>query len=652
MAKTKFIMDRAEDELNENQREYLKTLNNQLRNKPRELTKKQQQQIIQVYKKAYMDTINRGIKNAYGDSKAVKNLTAAYSQQIYDELLKVVMKYNSQAAKDLSDINKQMMQLLMGDGYQQIKEQVDKLVDIVNADTVEQLIRGKLYEDRKGLDKRLWSCTNTSGEKIEDAVASCMAEGMSAADMAENLKQFAMGGHHTWSRNKIREKLGSGYARKYSGGLDYESLRLARTTITHQAQIETINTRKVNPYMGGVKWHSNHEAGRTCDLCNSRDGHIFIVDKEDIPLDHPNGACWLEPVWMINGKEATPEEIAKDMRAWANGEKNSGAMDKIPEYKGLGGTAKTKPKTTRVKTTTTKKKTATTKTTKKTTTTAQGGIYTPEERAAKYTELHETLKKQISKTNKKYTTEGILEALKQAPLDVQDIYLSIGEFQRTNSTGGAFYSLGDKKIHMSLKDDRNLRIRYFGEKHRYDVLFHEWGHLIDDQGVTKRSKEYKFADGKELMFAKITMDTAVKPTGLAQSFERDMNNWKAKWVEEKFQGKKTLADTPAPLVNGKFADFLQQNEVFTIALQDAARGMSKGAVKTKWGHDTNYYTRNAVGNINEYEAACIEVSSELWAEISSSMTQPETRKFLYENFPEMMKSYEKIVKKTLKTIKK
>lgn len=615
--------------------DYLKTLNGQLNNKPKELTKKQQQQIIQVYKKAYMDTINRGIKNAYGDSKAVKNLTAAYSQQIYDELLKVVMKYNSQAAKDLSDINKQMMQLLMGDGYKQIKDQVDKLVDIVNADTVEQLIRGKVYEDRKGLDKRLWSCTNTSGEKIEDAVASCMAEGMSAADMAENLKEFAMGGHHTWSRNKIREKLGSGYARKYSSGLDYESLRLARTTITHQAQIETINTRKVNPYMGGVKWHSNHEAGRTCDLCNSRDGHIFIVDKEDIPLDHPNGACWLEPVWMINGKEATPEEIAKDMRAWANGEKNSGAMDKIPEYKGLGGTK------------------APAKSIKKTIKKAvkQRGIYTEEERAAKYTELHETLKKQISKTNKKYTTEGILEALKQAPLEVQDMYLSIGKFQRTNSTGGAFYSPTDKKIHMSLKDERNLRIQ-FGEKHRYDVLFHEWGHMIDDQATPDDFKMYRFSGGSEPMYSKITLKNAIKPTGLAQAFERDMNNWKAKWVEEKFHGKKTLDNTPAPLVNGKFADFLHDNEVFTIALQDAAKGMSAGAVKTKWGHDAKYYTRNQDGNISAYESACIEVSSELWAEISSSMTQPETRKFLYENFPEMMKSYDKLVKDTLKQFKK
>lgn len=615
--------------------DYLKTLNGQLNNKPKELTKKQQQQIIQVYKKAYMDTINRGIKNAYGDNKAVKNLTAAYSQQIYNELLKVVMKYNSKVATDLADINKQMMQLLMGDGYKQIKDQVDKLVDIVNADTVEQVIRGKLYQDRKGLDKRLWSCTNTSGEKIEDAVASCMAEGMSAADMAENLKEFAMGGHHTWSRNKIREKLGSGYARKYSSGLDYESLRLARTTITHQAQIETINTRKVNPYMGGVKWHSNHEAGRTCDLCNSRDGHIFIVDKEDIPLDHPNGACWLEPVWMINGKEATPEEIAKDMKAWANGEKNSGAMNKIPEYKGLGGT-KTPAKSIK-------------KTIKKAV--KQRGIYTTEERAAKYTELEQVLKKQISKTNKKYTTEGILEALKQAPLEVQDMYLSIGKFQRTNSTGGAFYSPTDKKIHMSLKDERNLRIQ-FGEKHRYDVLFHEWGHMIDDQATPDDFKMYRFSGGSEPMYSKITLKNAIKPTGLAQAFERDMNNWKAKWVEEKFHGKKTLDNTPAPLVNGKFADFLHDNEVFTIALQDAAKGMSAGAVKTKWGHDTKYYTRNQDGNISAYESACIEVSSELWAEISSNMTQPETRKFLYENFPEMMKSYDKLVKDTLKQFKK
>lgn len=641
MAKTKFISNTQ----TENGLEYLDTLNKQLRNKPKALTKKQQQQIIQVYKKAYMDTIHKGVQAAYGDKKKLKRLTAAYSQQLYDELQKVVKKYNGQVNSELADINKQMMQLLMGDDYQQIKDQVDKLVDIVNADTVEQLIRGKVYEDGKGLDKRLWNATSKSGEKIEDAVASCTAEGMGAADMAQNLKEFAMGGHHTWSRNKIREKLGSGYARKYSGGLDYESLRLARTTITHQAQIETINTKRVNPYMGGIKWHSNHEAGRTCDLCNERDGHIFITDKEDVPLDHPNGACWLEPVWMINGKEATPEEIAKDMKAWANGEKNSGSMDKIPEYKGLGGTTKAKTTKTTKTTKDTIKKTTKTKA-------AKGGIYTEEERAAKYVELHRTLKKQIPKTNKKFTPEGVLEALKQAPLDVQDMYLSVGKFVRTNSTGGAFYSPSDKQIHMSVKDERNLRVKYFGEKRRYDVLFHEWGHLIDNQGNKEVTELYKFSGGERRLVSTLTVKDSVNENGLAQSFERDMKNWQSKWVKEKFNGKKTLDDTMMTLANDKFADFLHKNEIHTIALQDAAKGMSAGAVNTRWGHDLNYYTRNAGNKINGYESACIEVSSELWAEISSSMTQPETRKFLYENFPETMKSYEKIVKDVLKTVKK
>ena len=632
----------------QNSIDYFKALNSQLNSKRRELTKKQQQQIIQVYKKAYIEILNKSIEQSYGDNEALTKLTAAYSQQLYKALNEVMKKYNEQMGKDFIRMNTETMRQLMGKDFRRITDQVNKLVDIANRDAVEQIIQGKVYEGGKGLDERLWNATSKSGEKIQDAVASCMAEGMGAAEMAENLKQFAMGGHHTWSRNKIREKLGSGYARKYSGGLDYESLRLARTTITHQAQVETINTKRVNPYMGGVQWHSNHEAGRTCAKCNELDGRLFIIDKEDIPLDHPNGACWLEPVWMINGKKATPEDIAKDMKAWANGEKNSGAMDKIPEYKGLGGTAKpkTKPKTTRVKTT--KTKAATTKTKDKAAK-INKGIYTPQERAAKYAELYETLENEMRTTNKKYTVDGVLDALQHAPLDVQDMYLSVGKFQRTNSTRGAFYNPSDFKIHMSFSDDRNLRLR-FGEKHRYDVLFHEWGHLIDDQGAGDKVKSYKFSGGNERMYTKLTLKDAVKPTGLAQSFERDMKNWQSKWALEHCN--KPLENIPAPLANGKFADFLRKNELYTIALQDAAKGMSAGAVDAGWGHDLKYYTRRQDRNISAYESACIEVSSELWAEINSSMTQPETREFLYENFPEMMKSYEKIVKSTLKTIKK
>ena len=194
-----------------------------------------------------------------------------------------------------------------------------------------------MYHDGKGLDKRIWDSAKMSGDKISTAINSCIAQGMGAAEMSQNLKEFAMGGHHTWGRNKIREKLGDGYARKYSGGLDYEALRLARTTLTHQAQISVINSSKVNPYMDAVIWHSDHQAGRTCQQCIDRDGTKYYLNKGSVPLDHPNGMCWLEPAYSM-----TPEEMAKDMKAWAAGEKNSGLMDKIPEYKGLGGKAKPK----------------------------------------------------------------------------------------------------------------------------------------------------------------------------------------------------------------------------------------------------------------------------------------------------------------------
>ena len=316
--------------------DYVKSLDTLLRSKKKELTKKQQQEIISVYSKGYKDTIEKGLKKAGNDPKKIDKLTKAYATQIYNELNDLVVKYNSQMSKEIVQAQADIINAFLDTDDKKFMAQVNKLVDITNRKTIQQMIQGNIYNDNKGLSKRLWSITNRSGDKISTAINSCIAQGMGAADMSQNLKEFAMGGHHTWSRNKIREKLGDGYARKYgSGGLDYEALRLARTTLTHQAQISVINSSKVNPYLQFVKWHSDHQAGRTCQQCIDRNGTKYYIDKGTVPLDHPNGMCWLEPAYSM-----TPEEIAKDMKAWAAGEKNSGLMDKIPEYKGLGGKVK------------------------------------------------------------------------------------------------------------------------------------------------------------------------------------------------------------------------------------------------------------------------------------------------------------------------
>ena len=312
--------------------DYVKSLDTLLRSKKKELTKKQQQEIISVYSKAYKDTIEKGLKKAGGDKAKIDKLTKVYAEQIYNELELIVKQYNADMSSTIETMQAEIMMSMnifeKGD-YYEFKEAVDKAVNVANRKIVQQMIEGKVYHDGKGLDKRIWDSSKMSGTKMSTALNSCIAQGMGAAEMSQNLKEFAMGGHHTWSRNKIREKLGDGYARKYgSGGLDYEALRLARTTLTHQAQIAVINSSKINPYLQFVKWHSNHQAGRTCQQCIDRDGQLFKIDE--VPLDHPNGMCWIQPVYSIDGKtEATPEEIARDMKAWGKGEPNSGLMDKI-----------------------------------------------------------------------------------------------------------------------------------------------------------------------------------------------------------------------------------------------------------------------------------------------------------------------------------
>ena len=308
--------------------QYAKDIQNLVKQLPRQLTKEQEKQIGKIYLRAFK-SIEKKLEKCT-DDKYRQRLLRAYQTQIYDELYPLIERGIIDETDAILNIQRESMTKLLQEVLENQTEIIDgkhklqAIVDITNRQLVEQMVKGEIYYNGRGLDKLLWEATKCAEDKLNLAITSCIAEGMGAAEMSQNLKEFAKGGHHTWSRNKIREKLGAGYARKYSGGLDYEALRLARTTITHQAQLATLATPKINPYMNAVIWHSDHQAGRTCQQCIDRNGTKYYLNKESVPLDHPNGMCWLEPCYSM-----TPEEIARDMKAWGQGEPNSGLMDKI-----------------------------------------------------------------------------------------------------------------------------------------------------------------------------------------------------------------------------------------------------------------------------------------------------------------------------------
>ena len=305
---------------------YLKGSNNYLKRNKLKLNKQEQQAILKVYNKAFDSMLKKYKANSH-KKNASQIARIAYCKQLHNEILKIIEEYNMKVVDNILNAHVDML-FEDADYYKdtELYKQVMKQVSIVNRQVIEQMIKGQIYKDGQGLSKRLWKSVSRSGDKIEEAITSMIAEGKGATEIAKNLTQFAKQGHKTWDKAKIKEKLGSAYAGKYgAGGIDYEALRLARTTLNHQAQLTQKNANKVNPYAQKLKWHSVHQAGRTCQQCEDRDGKIFNV--EDCPFDHPNGLCHLENVFCINGKEVTNIEMVEDIGKWIRGEKNSGTMN-------------------------------------------------------------------------------------------------------------------------------------------------------------------------------------------------------------------------------------------------------------------------------------------------------------------------------------
>ena len=307
---------------------------------------REQNEIVKIYDKAFHDAYNDLIRSGNLDKKsATYRAKVIYVKQLHDELLKLEKENNAKLAPELTGLMNRFVKTkfktqINDPEFQQLLSAIDKKADITNRWLIDTMVKGKIYKPDAngnpiGLSTRLWKAANSAGDKIDFAIASMFAQGKGAAEVAKTLSQFGKGGHRTWDKNKIKEKLGPGYARKYSSGLDYEALRLARTTSNHMAQLAMMNERQINPYAGAMKWHSNHTGGNVCDLCISRatGDHeglgpgIYLM--EHVPFDHPNGYCHTSLVWIMNGKVISPTEMANDIGKWIRGEKNSGMMDKL-----------------------------------------------------------------------------------------------------------------------------------------------------------------------------------------------------------------------------------------------------------------------------------------------------------------------------------
>ena len=621
-----------------------KTLNSRAK-----LDKEMSKEMAKAYRDGFINSykeLEKMIEKSYDNGgEAVEDLILAkveYVRQINNASEKIISKYKNLQCKEYKDAYTAFFKSTLPyyEGSQFMK-MVEKKIDITNK-RILQIMDGRgIYKDNIGLSDRIWGSSQYAGNKLHDAIMSCIAQGKGPADIARTIEEFGTEGHKIWSPSKVREKLGSGYASKYSGGLDYAALRLARTTMTHLHQLQVIKSNEFNPYVGKVKYHSVHAVGRTCDLCIERDGQIF--ELKECPIDHPNGMCWLEPVFCDSkGNIMSAEDIGKDIGNWIRGEKNTGTMDKIKEYKNLPIAAKkVKPEKEKPKKET--KKT----TTKKTTTKKEKAKKEEDVRFKDYVAHFNNLLAKSNKTSGSEYVSEVADVLKaKFPKAMQDGYLSMftDVLKWTQDNSGGFWNPATQRLQFNIS--RAVRQAKDYGRGIYDVWFHETGHAMDSI-LARRLNDLKknrqaVWNVKPLSAKKSFIDALytdlenqrlmIKKKYLLNAGE-DLSNYTDEQIHE------ILPDSELQSI---YYDLLARNNK-TAGIQDVLEGLTNCKIKIRWGHGKAYWNRN---NRNE------EVASEAWANFLGSYSDDETNEIMKEYFPTAMKEQEKIIKDTLKKIEK
>lgn len=182
--------------------------------------------------------------------------------------------------------------------------------------TVRKLITGQIYESGWSLSKSIWSDNEKTLHDIYGIVAKGLAENQTAYDISKLLENYV-----SPSRAKQWNLIMPDGVKIYKKSVDYNAQRLVRTLVQHGYQQSFIETTQKNPFVEYYIWRAN--GSRTCELCASRDGEHYA--KDELPMDHPNGMCTMEPYvdeqkmidrlaeWVNN-----PDGYSEDIDAFAS----------------------------------------------------------------------------------------------------------------------------------------------------------------------------------------------------------------------------------------------------------------------------------------------------------------------------------------------
>lgn len=280
-----------------------------------ELTREQQKEIEGLYRRVANDIAKRSEKIPSTNSEALrqqylKKLQTQVNEQlekIGQEIEGTITQTMTQVAADVVSDNLKWMESVgmpVGGAFSHVPD-----------DVVRSVATGQLYKGNWSLSKAIWGNTQKTQNDINTVIAEGIAQNKSAYDIAKDLEKYVNpSAKKDWSWSKVYP----GTNKK----VDYNAQRLARTLVSHAYQQAFVKTTQKNPFVTKYKWLGSN-SHRICPICAARDGKLF--EKDELPLDHPNGMCTFVAVMdsMV--------DIADRLADWAQG-KEDPALDAYARY--------------------------------------------------------------------------------------------------------------------------------------------------------------------------------------------------------------------------------------------------------------------------------------------------------------------------------
>ena len=256
----------------------------------------QQKEIVKLYED-WADEIGERAKYYSHKSTASATVSERYYRELQKQLRKTSQEVSNEIYKKIKSNIYTIADAVVSDNVKWLEsfgfssDGLNAAFSYVPHEIVQNLVTGQIYDSGWSLSSRIWGDNEQTLKDIYQVMAKGLAENKPIYEIAKDLESYVRpSARLPWNLRMADGK------KIYKKQIDYNAQRLARTLVQHGYQQSFIATTQKNPFITEYIWRSN--GSRVCDLCKARDGVHY--KKTELPMDHPNGMCTMEPVVVDN----------------------------------------------------------------------------------------------------------------------------------------------------------------------------------------------------------------------------------------------------------------------------------------------------------------------------------------------------------------